>query len=114
MPQGWGRQTVYLSNFASYIPESYTDERFLGEELDYKTPRLPIAVWGEDGNVAMCIGIHNEIIRDIAKSHSHVHLLDIENAIPSKGLLHDDVCHFSNLGRAYFFGAIASGLANKK
>ena len=103
-------QTVHLATFASYIPPDYTDEKFLAGELDYDSPRLPAAIWGDAVNVRNCIAVHNEILRDIGSRYDNVRIIEVENAIPSEGRLYDDPCHFSAAGKAVFFDALEAGL----
>lgn len=103
-------QTVHLLTVATYIPQDYTEEKFVAGKLDYAHPRLRVAVWGNATDVRNCIGRHNQIIRDLAAEYSNVHLIDMESAIPQDGRYFDDACHLSPLGKEQFFRALGAAL----
>lgn len=104
-------QIVHLATFAYYLPDDYTDQKFLAGELDYHQPRVAAAVWGYADNVRKGIQVHNEIARELAAKYPHVRLVEMESAIPRLGKHYDDPCHFSPSGKYHFFNHLADVLA---
>ena len=59
--------------------------------------RTPIEIWGSLEAVAKGVEAHNAVTRDVARSNSHVILVDLDARCPVEANF-DDVCHLTDPG----------------
>ena len=98
-----------LMTFASYVPADYTHDRFLERQLDYADYEIPIRLWGLEENVVHGLGVHNQIIRDLA-SHRSALFVDQERQVPRRGEMFVDICHLSAQGKQLFAENLLAGI----
>jgi hypothetical protein len=106
-------QRVLLLTYAYYLPDDYTNERFLSHETDYSFAPESVAteVWGRKENVVAAIEAHNAAIRRIAERHPEAIFFDMERAMPKDGRHFIDICHWTDLGREVFARGVLEALA---
>ncbi|MCF0070330.1 hypothetical protein LZD49_07590 [Dyadobacter sp. CY261] len=99
---------LLLLSYASYFPENVIltgddkdSEHFAGCRF-----ASPVKIWGKPENTKKGIGVHNSIIRKLAKQHKTL-FLDMENEMPKDPKLFCDVCHVSEPGAQRFAHEIA-------
>lgn len=100
---------VLLMSYAHYIAEGYTFEKFLGQELDYGTFRLPIELWGSVENVHKGLVTHNGTIADVAKRKDCL-FVDQNAEIERNSANFNDVCHLSDAGLEIFVGNLIAAI----
>lgn len=98
------KQPVLLLTYAWYLPDDYTNERFMNRELDYSftDESVAVEVWGYSYNVVRALNVHNDAVRRVASRHPEARFLDMRVAIPADGQHFIDVCHWTDRGRAAF------------
>ncbi len=105
---------VLLNTYAYYLPEGYTNQRFLDQETDYTFMPESIAteVWGWKENVVRAIEAHNQATRGLAARHPDALFFDMERHIPKDGAHFIDICHWTDRGRQAFADGILAALAS--
>ena len=105
---------LVVATMAIYLPESYTQDRFLAGELDYGDgpTRLPAEFWGKPEHVVIGVATHNEIAREIAAHHDGVVLVDLARDLPQQGELFEDPCHLTAAGLELAAERLAASLAS--
>jgi len=88
---------VLLMSYANYIPDDYTLEKFLEQDLDYGTYRLPIELWGTVENVRKGLEVQNAAILDLARSKGCI-FVDQDALIEKNSTNFNDICHLSEPG----------------
>ena len=118
----------YLSvaTFATCLLESYSDKKLEADRdhllarrpqqrvLAYAAPRyadfaMPVRIWGDPGNVARGVGIHNQLIRRLG-SEGAFEVLDLAASIPCEGENFIDICHLAPSGVDLMVDAILSSM----
>jgi hypothetical protein len=99
---GTGR--LLMMTFAYYLPEDYTTEAFRAHQLGYGQGKYAMGadVWGTPEGIEAAIIAHNGVIRDIARQHKSVILIDEERQMPKSGSYFSDPCHLTEAGIAKF------------
>jgi len=103
---------LVLLTFASYVPEGYTDERFLAHELGYAGSGLPIGLWGRPADVQKAIATHNDVVREVGKQ-AGVPVVEMVDVVPQEGRYWQDVCHLSPEGRRLWAAAFVRTLRER-
>ncbi len=108
-------QSVLLPTFAYHIPASYTREKFRKGELDYGPGQqaVPAEIWGLPHNVTRTIDAHNQVIRELARKHGCVILVDLARELPTNGRHFSDPCHLTDFGRQAFVERILPPLMRR-
>ncbi|MCK5606632.1 tetratricopeptide repeat protein, partial [Candidatus Pacearchaeota archaeon] len=86
-------EPVVLMSFSYYIPEEYPDV------ADWW---MPIELWGKPEYVAKGIAVHNTVIEELARSHTHVMFIDQNKLVPKEKKFFRDICHFTGQGSERF------------
>jgi hypothetical protein len=108
-------QPLLLLTYAYYMPDGYSNERFLAQDLDYSFAEESIAteVWGWSYHVQAAIEAHDAVIREAAIEHSQVLFFDMERFMPKDGKHFIDICHWTDLGQERFANGVVEALQNK-
>ncbi len=108
-------QAFLLLTYAYYVPDGYSNERFLAQDLDYSFAPESVAteVWGWSHHVHAAIEAHGAVIRELAAEHSEVLFFDMERFMPKDGRHFIDVCHWTDLGQEVFALGIVEALQSK-
>jgi hypothetical protein len=95
---------VLLMTFAYDLPPNYSPEAFRAHRLGYGVGKyeLAIEIWGTPKGVEAAILAHNDALRDIARRHKGVILVDEEKQMPKSGTYFSDPCHLTPEGIALF------------
>ena len=109
-------QKVLLLTFAYYLPDDYTNERFLAHQTDYSFSEDSVAteVWGRKENVVAAIEAHNAAIRRVAALHPDALFFDMERAIPKDREHFIDICHWTERGREAFARGVLEAIAGHR
>lgn len=107
-------EPLLLLTYASYFPENVT---LTGQKSDTQYFACcyfssPVTTWGSPENVKRGIGIHNQILRELAHKR-HVALLPMDTIMPQDSTLFRDVCHFSEAGAHHFAFHLAEFIVKK-
>ncbi len=94
---------IVLMTFASYVPKSYTLERFKRGELPYAAGdrKKEIELWGFPENIVKGLEVHNTVIRSLAAEY-RLPLADEMGAIGGRPEYFIDICHLSAAGVTAF------------
>lgn len=105
-------QRVLLLTYAHYLPEDYSNERFLAQETDYTFMPESVAteVWGWKDAVVAAIEEHNEAVRRVAARHPEALFFDMARHIPKGKAWFIDICHWTDEGRASFTEGVLQAL----
>ncbi|MDP3937691.1 MAG: hypothetical protein Q8R92_06095 [Deltaproteobacteria bacterium] len=105
-------QRVLLLTYAYYLPDDYTNERFLEKKTDYSFMPESVAteVWGIKENVVAAIVAHNEVVREVASRHPEALFFDMERFMPKDRRHFIDICHWTDLGRKVFARGVLKAL----
>ena len=99
------RGTPVLMTFSWHIPDDYTMERFVRNELNYNNPTKydmwPVELWGSVDYVREGLTRHNAIIRKLANDEN-VLMIDQQELMGDNIYYFGDPCHFSEEGTALF------------
>jgi hypothetical protein len=108
-------QPFLLLTYTYYMPEDYSNERFLAQDLDYSFAEESIAteVWGWSHHVRAAIEAHDAVIREIAAEHPDVFFFDMERFMPKDGKHFIDICHWTDLGQERFAQGIIKALQSR-
>jgi hypothetical protein len=108
-------QRVLLLTYAYYLPDDYTNERFLAHETDYTFMPESVAteVWGRKENVVAAIEAHNAATRRLAELHPEALFFDMERYMPKDREHFIDICHWTDLGRETFARGVLEALAGR-
>jgi hypothetical protein len=108
-------QPFLLLTYTYYIPEDYSNERFLAQDLDYSFAEESIAaeVWGWSHHVRAAIEAHDAVIREIAAEHPAALFFDMERFMPKDGKHFIDICHWTDLGQERFAQGIVEALQGR-
>jgi hypothetical protein len=108
-------QPFLLLTYSYYMPEDYSNERFLAQDLDYSFAEESIAteVWGWSHHVQAAIEAHDAVIREIAAEHPEVLFFDMERFMPKDGKHFIDICHWTDLGQARFARGVVKALQSR-
>ena len=108
-------QPFLLLTYSYYMPEDYSNERFLAQDLDYSFAEESVAteVWGWSHHVRAAIEAHDAVVREIAAEHSEVLFFDMERFMPKDGKHFIDICHWTDLGQERFAQGIIEALQSK-
>lgn len=87
-------QTLILSTFAYYLPPDYSLDKLKARTLP-GTYVIPVEMWGSPRAVVKGLGVHNNIIRQIANEQHTIRFLDEEKNIPPEPRWFIDICHLS-------------------
>lgn len=106
---------LLLMTYASYFPENVV---LTGGEEDVKyfagcRFASPVTIWGKPEHTKKGIGVHNNIIRMLAKQHKTL-FLDMESRMPKDPKLFCDVCHVSEPGAQRFAHEIVEFIVRHK
>ncbi len=106
---------LLLLTYAYYVPEGYSNERFLAGDLDYSFAEESVAteVWGWSHHVQAAIEAHDEVIREIAARRPEVLFFDMERYMPKDGEHFIDICHWTDRGQARFARGIVEALKRR-
>jgi len=109
------KQPLLLLTYAYYVPEGYSNERFLAHDLDYSFAEESVAieVWGWSYHVQAAIEAHDAVIREIASEHPEVLFFDMERFMPKDGKHFIDICHWTDLGQETFAQGIVDALQTR-
>ena len=93
-------EKILLMTFAYYVPKDYSYEKFKSCQLDYTFLEwsAPIEEWGAPANVVKGIDAHNEVIKELAREHKDVLLVDQASLMPHSGTYFRDICHLTPAG----------------
>jgi hypothetical protein len=107
-------QPLLLLTYTYYVPEGYSNERFLAGDLDYSFVEESVAteVWGWSYHVEAAIEAHDEAIRKIAAEHPEVLFFDMERFMPKDGEHFIDICHWTDLGQERFAQGLVQALGS--
>lgn len=101
---------LLLMSYASFFPENVV---LTGKEDDMKHfagcnrfVATPVVMWGKPENVKKGIGMHNQVLRELARKHNTL-FLDMELRMPKDRELFCDVCHLSGLGAQRFAAEVS-------
>lgn len=89
---------LLLMTFAVHLPADYSAEKFADKQLDYGRHLSPIDLWGRPPHVLAAVERHNQIVREVAREHPAVALVDQESDLPDGRWIFDDVCHLTDQG----------------
>ncbi len=108
-------QPFLLLTYSYYMPEDYSNERFLAQDLDYSFAEESVAteVWGWSHHVQAAIEAHDAVIREIAAEHPEVLFFDMERFMPKDGKHFIDICHWTDLGQARFAQGVVEALQGR-
>jgi len=108
-------QPFLLLTYTYYVPDGYSNERFLAQDLDYSFAEESVAteVWGWSHHVHAAIVAHDAVIREIAAEHPEVLFFDMERFMPKDGKHFIDICHWTDLGQARFAQGIVEALQGR-
>jgi len=108
-------QPLLLLTYTYYLPEGYSNERFLEKDLDYTFAEESIAteVWGWSHHVQAAIEAHDTVIREIAAEQPEVLFFDMERFMPKDGKHFIDICHWTDLGQERFAQGVVEALRSK-
>jgi len=108
-------QPFLLLTYTYYVPDGYSNERFLAEDLDYSFVEESVAteVWGWSYHISAAIEAHDAVIREIAAEHPEVLFFDMERFMPKDGKHFIDICHWTDLGQERFAEGVVEALQNK-
>jgi hypothetical protein len=108
-------QTLLLLTYAYYVPDGYSNERFLAEDLDYSFAEESVAteVWGWSYHVEAAIEAHDVLIREIAADHPELLFFDMERFMTKDGQHFIDICHWTDKGQARFAKGIVTALEKR-
>ncbi len=108
-------QPFLLLSYAYYLPDGYSNERFLAQDLDYSFAPESTAteVWGWSHHIRAAIEAHYAVIREIAAEHPEGLFFDMERFMPKDGRHFIDICHWTDLGQETFALGIAEALRSK-
>jgi hypothetical protein len=108
-------QPFLLLTYTYYVPDGYSNERFLAEDLDYSFAEESVAteVWGWSYHISAAIEAHDAVIREIAAEHPEVLFFDMERFMPKDGKHFIDICHWTDLGQERFAEGVVEALRNK-
>jgi len=104
-----------LLTYTYYVPEGYSNERFLAGDLDYSFAEESVAteVWGWSYHVQAAIEAHDEVIREVASRHPEVLFFDMERFMPKDGKHFIDICHWTDLGQERFAEGVVQALKSR-
>jgi hypothetical protein len=104
-----------LLTYTYYVPDGYSNERFLAQDLDYSFAEESVAteVWGWSHHVSAAIEAHDAVIREIAAEHPEVLFFDMERFMPKDGKHFIDICHWTDLGQQRFAQGIVEALKSR-
>ena len=104
-----------LLTYTYYVPDGYSNERFLAKDLDYSFAEESVAteVWGWSYHIHAAIEAHDAVIRDIAAEHPEVLFFDMERFMPKDGKFFIDICHWTDLGQERFAEGVVEALQSK-
>lgn len=106
--------TPVLITFAYHLPNNYSRQAFLQQQLDYSNPdhydSRDVYNWGPPNYVREGLHRENAALRTIATQRS-VPLIDIDAAMSGHGAWFGDVCHFNNDGVTVFAERVAQAMA---
>lgn len=92
-------ESVLLSTYAWYLDSTYTLQRFREKLLDYDEQLWPAELYGDAGNVAKGLKVHNKVIRKLSeKKLSSVLFIDAEKNIVKGKENFNDICHLNANG----------------
>ena len=103
-------QTVVLMTFCSYLPESYTLERFEERVLDYCLHSCAVEIWGAPDHVVKGLKAHNRVIRGLQARFQGVRLVDQEGRMPRGRDHFNDICHLTQRGCDRFAANVVRGV----
>jgi hypothetical protein len=108
-------QPFLLLTYTYYVPEGYSNERFLEKDLDYTFAEESIAteVWGWSHHVQAAIEAHDAVIREIAAERLELLFFDMERFMPKDGKYFIDICHWTDLGQERFAQGVVEALRSK-
>jgi hypothetical protein len=108
-------QPFLLLTYSYYMPEDYSNERFLAQDLDYSFAEESVAteVWGWSHHVQAAIEAHDAVIREIAAEHPEALFFDMERFMPKDGKHFIDICHWTDLGQARFAQGVVKALQGR-
>ncbi|MFN0198598.1 MAG: hypothetical protein ACKVT0_17770 [Planctomycetaceae bacterium] len=109
------RIPVVLMTFASYLPENYSQERFVNGDLDYGSGdyRMAAESWGRPEAVRNTLAVHNRVLRELARSPEFagtVRFIDQEELLAANGMHFSDPCHLTSEGIRQFVRNIVASL----
>ncbi|HXV36948.1 MAG TPA: hypothetical protein VEC18_07355 [Myxococcota bacterium] len=105
-------QPLLLLTYAYYVPEGYSNERFMKQDLDYAFAPESVAteVWGWSYHVQAAIEAHDAVIRELAAENPQLLFFDMERYMPKSGKYFIDICHWTDLGQRRFAQGIVEAL----
>jgi len=108
-------QPLLLLTYTFYVPDGYSNERFLAHDLDYSFAEESVAteVWGWSYHVQAAIEAHDDAIRRIAAQHPEVLFFDMERFMPKDGKHFIDICHWTDLGQERFAQGVVEALESR-
>ncbi len=108
-------QPLLLLTYTYYVPNDYSNERFLAGDLDYSFAEESVAteVWGWSYHIHAAIEAHDAVIRKIAAEHPEVLFFDMERFMPKDGKHFIDICHWTDLGQERFSLGIVEALQSR-
>jgi hypothetical protein len=108
-------QPFLLLTYTYYVPDGYSNERFLAEDLDYSFVEESVAteVWGWSHHVQSAIEAHDVVIRETAAEHPEILFFDMERYMPKDGKHFIDICHWTDLGQERFAQGVVEALRAK-
>lgn len=108
-------QSLLLLTYTYYVPDGYSNERFLAKLLDYSFAEESVAteVWGWSHHVRAVIEAHDAVIREIAAENPQVLFFDMERFMPKDGKHFIDICHWTDLGQERFAQGIVEALQSR-
>jgi hypothetical protein len=104
-----------LLTYTYYVPDGYSNERFLAQDLDYSFAEESVAteVWGWSHHVQAAIVAHDSAIRKIAGEHPEMLFFDMERFMPKDGQHFIDICHWTDQGQERFAQGVVDALRNR-
>jgi hypothetical protein len=108
-------QPFLLLTYAYYVPDDYSNERFIERDLDYSftDESVDTEVWGLAVHIQAGIEAHNGVTRKIAAEHPELPFFDMERFMPKDGKYFIDICHWTNLGQERFVQGITKTLRTR-
>ena len=105
--------TPVLVSFAFHLPDNYSRQAFLDQQLDYSNPdnydSREVNNWGPPDYVRTALQENNRILKRLA-STEQIPLIDIDASMSGHGQWFGDVCHFNDSGVDVFVDTVSAAL----
>lgn len=96
------KEKLILMTSAFHSPKNYSLEALQKKQLDYVLHTQSFETLGDHRNVTNTLLAHNELIRELAKRHFEVSLVDQEKLMANHAEFFNDPFHFTVVGSIKF------------